>query len=71
MRRSDTSRHVNASGDMKPVVMIYGNSLAESRGNISVRGVMIDSVADVGRDCYGEGLHIFFPSVGNFMPREL
>jgi hypothetical protein len=66
MRRRDTSRHFKASGDMKPIVKIHGNSLAESRGNISVRGLMIDSVADVGRDCYGEGLHTFFPTVGEF-----
>lgn len=71
MRRRDTSRHFNASGDMKPVVKIHGNSLAESRGNISVRGVMIDTVADVGRDCYGEGLDSFFRSVGEFFGKGI
>jgi hypothetical protein len=71
MLRSDTSRHFNASGDMKPVVKIYGNSLAESRGNISVRGVIIDTVADVGRDCYGEALHTFFRSVGEFYGKRV
>jgi hypothetical protein len=59
-RRRDTRRHFNASGDMKPSVKLYGSSLAESRGNISVRGVMIDTVADVARDCYGVGMGSFF-----------
>jgi hypothetical protein len=67
MRRSDTSRHFNASRDMEPVVKIYGSSLAESRGNISVRGVMIDTVAEVGRGCWGEGMGSFLLSVGQFL----
>lgn len=62
--RLDTRRHFKASGDMKPVVKLYGNSLAESHGNISVRGVTIDTVSDVGRDCYGEGVGHFLSSFG-------